>query len=287
MLDRQAQNDLREEANLLYVAMTRARQYLFISGNQKEAAAADSWYGLIARALSDWDTTADGHPCHETGHSGELDTVLPTAGMPVTPDPRLSGPVAVPERQRLIAPSRALHAATMENGDTDGRERGIAIHLMLQQLGTTEPCCPEAIPATIANALQREINDPVCQAWWQEAIATVQAPQLQWLFDHTRYQQAFNEVPIQYLDGNRMVYGIIDRLVINNGTAWVIDYKTHQRADPDSLPRLAESYREQMRLYASGVQQLWPGLSVKPCLLFTACGELVEMHDHGSADSLL
>lgn len=283
LLDRQAQNDLREEANLLYVAITRARQYLFISGNQKDAAAGDSWYGMIQQALADWDTTVEGHPCHETGRSGELTAASQPVATTVTPDPRLSAVLAVDKHQRLIAPSRALHATPMDTGEVDGRERGSAIHLMLQQLSATETGCPEEIPATIATALQRKATDPECLHWWQEAIQTIQAPQLSWLFDHSHYQQAFNEVPIQYLDGNCLVYGIIDRLIISNDTAHVIDYKTHQWANHDSLPRLAESYREQMRLYASGVQKLWPGLTVKPCLLFTACGELVEMDDHGPA----
>ena len=154
---------------------------------------------------------------------------------------------------------------------------------MLQQLGGIEACCPDVIPVSIANALQRDATDPECQRWWQEAIATVQAPQLAWLFDHTRYQQAFNEVPIQYRDGDHLVYGIIDRLIINDESACVIDYKTHHWATRDALPRLTDTYREQMRLYASGVQKLWPGLTVKPCLLFTACGELVVMDNPDSA----
>jgi ATP-dependent helicase/nuclease subunit A len=279
LLDRQAQNARREEANLLYVAITRARQYLFISGNQKDAAAGDSWYHLIRQALAGWNTTVDGNPCHETGRMDALTAGPPGAATAVTPDPRLSGPIAVCKHQQLIAPSRALHANVMDSGDADGRERGTAIHLMLQHLSATAACCPDTLPASIANTLQREAHDPECLAWWQEAMATVQAPQLSWLFDHTHYQQAFNEVPIQYTQGNRLVYGIIDRLIINDGAAYVIDYKTHLWADRDSLPRLTDSYREQMRLYANGVQQLWPGLTVKPCLLFTACGELVAMDE--------
>ena len=279
LLDRQAQNARREEANLLYVAMTRARQYLFISGNQKDAAADDSWYGVIQQALTGWDTTAEGNPRHETGQLGALTAVPPGAATPVTPDPRLSGPITVRKHQQLIAPSRALHANTMDTGDADGRERGTAIHLMLQHLSANAACCPDAMPTSIANTLQREAHDPECQAWWNEAMETVQAPQLSWLFDHTRYQQAFNEVPIQYTQGDHLVYGIIDRLVINDGTAHVIDYKTHQWADRDSLPRLSDGYREQMRLYANGVRKLWPRLIVKSCLLFTACGELVAMDE--------
>ena len=103
------------------------------------------------------------------------------------------------------------------------------------------------------------------------------------LFDQTQYQQAFNEVPIQYLEGDHLVYGIIDRLIVHNETACIIDYKTHRWADSDSLPRLTDDYREQMRLYADGVAKLWPGMTIKPFLLFTACGQLVAVDKPASA----
>jgi ATP-dependent helicase/nuclease subunit A len=283
LLDQQAENDRREEANLLYVAITRARQYLFISGNHKESAAEDSWYGLIQQALADWESTDEGNPVHETGTIGELDAVLETTTAAGTPDPRLSAALSVEKTQRLIAPSRALHSSTMGNGDEDGRERGTAIHLMLEQLNSSEAPHSEIMPTAVANALQCEASDPACLAWWQEAVQTVQNPRLSFLFDQSGYEQAFNEVPIQYLDGEHLVYGIIDRLILNNGTVWVIDYKTHQWADGESLSRLSDSYREQMRLYADGVAKLWPDKTVKPCLLFTACGELVAMDEPASA----
>jgi len=176
-----------------------------------------------------------------------------------------------------------LHATTMGNGDEDGRERGTAIHLMLEQLSGEEAPYPDSIPTAVTNSLQREASDPECQAWWQEALHTVRNPQLLFLFDQTQYQQAFNEVPIQYLDGDHLVYGIIDRLIVNNGTACIIDYKTHRWADAESLPGLTNTYREQMRLYANGVAKLWPDITIKPFLLFTACGELVAMDGPASA----
>jgi len=279
LLDNQAQDDRREEANLLYVAITRARQYLFISGNQKESAAEDSWYGLIQQALADWESTVEGNPFHETGTRGKPAPSAATAIAASTPDPRLSSALQVEKSQRLIAPSRALHTTPMGSGDDDGRERGIAIHLILEQLTGGKAPRPDTLPTAVANTLHREASDPECQSWWQEALQLIRNPQLLFLFDETQYQQAFNEVPIQYLEGDHLVYGIIDRLIINNGTACVIDYKTHRWADNESLPRLIARYREQMRLYAEGVAKLWPDKTIKPFLLFTACGELVAMDD--------
>ena len=45
------------------------------------------------------------------------------------------------------------------------------------------------------------------------------------------------------------------------------------------MAELAGGYREQMQLYSTGVSRLWPGLAVKPYLLFTACNALVGMEE--------
>jgi ATP-dependent helicase/nuclease subunit A len=283
MLGKQAQNDLREEANLLYVAMTRARQHLYISGNQTAKAGAASWYGMISAALTAWDTTAAGNYFHETGtHSTQQ--AEPAKQVPdIEINPLLSAKVAVTKPLIQIAPSHAVPSSPMIAGHIDGRDRGKVIHLMLEQLAAGDISATDTLPLPLANTLSRETHDAELQAWWQEALQVYQDEQLSFLFDPARYQQAFNEVPVQYLEGEQLVYGIIDRLVVNNGTACIIDYKTHRSANTATLPALVASYREQMRLYTRGIARLWPDIKVRPYLLFTACRELVAMNDSVSA----
>ena len=103
------------------------------------------------------------------------------------------------------------------------------------------------------------------------------------LFEPDCYQQAWNEVPVQYLDGNHMVHGIIDRLLVSDGEVTIIDYKTHQLADRRSLDELAENYRTQMRYYNAAVTRLWPNHTVRAALLFTAGPELVWLDGLQSA----
>ena len=55
------------------------------------------------------------------------------------------------------------------------------------------------------------------------------------LFDPQQTIEAFNEVPVQYMEGDTLVYGIIDRLVISGDTAFIIDYKTHRSASPETV----------------------------------------------------
>jgi len=66
LLEREAKAEKREEANLFYVALTRARQLLFLSGVQPRGDAL-GWYGAVAAILGG-DKTDDAPPCIESGH---------------------------------------------------------------------------------------------------------------------------------------------------------------------------------------------------------------------------
>jgi ATP-dependent helicase/nuclease subunit A len=204
-------------------------------------------------------------------------TLTASAAIKPEVDPRLSRRITVRPALRQIAPSHADPAITTESGDADGRERGIAIHRMLDFISRSPAAPSPTPPPQLANGLSREAADPELQNWWQEALRTWRHPDLAMLFDPQHCVRARNEVPLQYLQEGQLVYGIIDRLVICKDTVLVIDYKTHRRAAPDTLEELAGGYREQMQLYSAGVAKLWPALAVKPYLLFTACNALVEM----------
>jgi ATP-dependent helicase/nuclease subunit A len=115
------------------------------------------------------------------------------------------------------------------------------------------------------------------QNCWFEARQVQQHPRLRNIFDPACYKQAFNEVPILYRKGDATVHGIIDRLLLTETEALIIDYKTHQHANEETLPELAEPYFEQLEYYRRGVQQLWPSLPVRAQLLFTACAGVVEL----------
>ena len=52
------------------------------------------------------------------------------------------------------------------------------------------------------------------------------------LYLRHRYLQARNELPLLYEYDGRSVYGIIDRVVINEHEITLIDYKTHAQATP-------------------------------------------------------
>ena len=278
LLEQQAAEDLREDANLLYVALTRARQFLFITGSASAKNPDASWYELIRSALLDAGSRTDATPpALESGRRPGAAAARPAPARVASVDPRLAERIQVPAPYRLIAPSRLVTAATDMPGAVDGRRRGSALHLMLDRLSRPQGGTAAQSLAGLASTLDRHADDPELLAWWQEAQDVHADPRFAHLFDPSRYDRAWNEVPIQYLLGEHLVYGIIDRLVVSGDSVLVIDYKTHQSASADSVAELAMDYREQMRLYAQGVAALWPGHPIRPCLLFTACKALVDM----------
>src|SRR3569623_1785372 len=167
-----------------------------------------------------------------------------------------------------IAPCHREQHDFMWDGDEDGRDRGRAIHRFLELL-CTEERDGERLHRRVAAELGIDVDDGRLAAWWHEAAAVFDEPALRNWFDATRYDRAYNEVPIQYRHGDALVHGVIDRLVVRGDVCVVIDYKTHRGAAerPDEY---AARFAEQLRLYANGAAQLWPGRKVETYLLFTA-----------------
>ncbi|MGB5540274.1 MAG: PD-(D/E)XK nuclease family protein, partial [Gammaproteobacteria bacterium] len=169
-------------------------------------------------------------------------------------------------------------------GDPDGRERGIAIHILLEHLSRAPQPADAALRTRLAGLLRRETGDPEFAQWWQHALDVVQDARLAALFDAGRFTRAWNEVPVQYLEDDRLVHGIIDRVVLTEDSVTLIDYKTHHHAAPGTTGELVGAYRAQMQCYASAARRLWPQHRLHTCLLFTAIRELVSLDGLQSGD---
>jgi ATP-dependent helicase/nuclease subunit A len=112
---------------------------------------------------------------------------------------------------------------------------------------------------------------------WQALVPIVNKPELEWLFKPDPDARVWNETPIEYSQANISVYGIIDRLIVNEHEVHIIDYKSHRISDASTRQKLCEHYRPQLAMYCEGVARLWPGKQIKAWLLFTHTGELVEV----------
>ena len=86
---------------------------------------------------------------------------------------------------------------------------------------------------------------------------------------------SFAELPFILQKGNTVFRGRIDRVIIENNTAVIYDYKTFPIKDED-MPLLSEKYRFQMDIYKEAAGKIL-SLKTKAYLLFTHRGLLAEM----------
>jgi ATP-dependent helicase/nuclease subunit A len=250
----------REELNMLYVAMTRARQRLVFSATEPfRRAAGVSWWQRVEALAQTWSPAPATAP---VGFVGEMEpfslAVLPawsgTALPAPTPRPASAPPVAATDSTRL----------------------GSAVHRVLEwasrRRGNSAPEALAMLPA-LAEAAAREFGAPtnevlrIAQRIWQSPAC---AP----FFDPRRQRWAGNEVPVS--DGGDTLR--LDRLVaLEEGDTgspqtvwWVLDYKLEHR------PEALAPYREQLLRYRRAVARLQPGEQVR-CAFITGAGELVEI----------
>lgn len=237
----------REELNLLYVALTRARQVFLASGIEYGREKAGTPYRLIAAALE------------KLGQPNAYGDVLPS--LPVdAPAP------AVEESAGGQEAPADLPAVGERRLAPDAAERfGILLHALLERRTAGEA------PAEAESS-----------GWWRRlgfsdaefrrvapvAETVLGAPHLQDFFEPSRYQRAWNEIELSGGDGRLLR---IDRLVDRAEALWVIDYKSSRR----ETARLAE-YREQVAAYCRTVAQIFPQRPVRGALIFSD-GALVEV----------
>lgn len=296
ILERHQQAEAREDANLLYVAITRPKQHLYISGCRPTRGTELGWYGLMAtqcrEAAAQDATTAAGITPDESApiiiRSGEppsVDTMTERKATGPGAAPSLAAvlaqPLAIGPARRMIAPSHAVlsSGAPPDRPGTaaDDGTRGIAIHRMLELLCEQQP--PATIPTRVAAELAIAAHQHDIAQWFDEASRVFQNPDLGWVFSPQPQHTAYNEVAVAYRQPQtgHTVFGIIDRLIETDDRVWVIDYKTHAVTNPQQITPLVDQYREQIRLYCSGAQQLFPQKEIIGGLLFTATGTFFDV----------
>lgn len=317
-LEKKAGRDKKEDANLLYVAITRAKQYLYMSGCRSAKTRDLGWYGKMWEVLPTIDT-CDSQKNHDKAgddngkhpiqqiqemESGDLATEEKTSSeqtqatnTETSPRPKKYPSLLTPEAALMRTQkienqndNRSDFNKKIRNNPTErGVQKGIAIHLVFEKFGKTRERNRDLLRADIANRLDIPLRVELFDAWINEAFACINDNQFNFLFDDTLYEKALNEVPIMMYNNKKnqqententtgsITHGIIDRVIINQCTIILLDYKTHPVSEQDSLHDLTTTYRPQMQAYTQAAQLLWPQYDIQSMLLFTHAKQLVEL----------
>ena len=293
-----------ERHRLLYVAMTRARDRLYVGGFQGKRARPDGcWYNLVFDALSGTLVDAIAIDGGKVWRRIEAQSVDPQAGRDTLTDERAPTPLpawatrAAPREQALaipLAPSRLKAYAPDESGEPltapsrprerteppvisptqgeDGRFlRGTLTHALLQYLpALPQPGWSQAAKGFI-DRRGSALSPAARQGIVRETLAILTAPEFAPLFG----LQSRAEVPVVALLPNPKAKGAplklvgqIDRLVDLGKEVLIVDYKTN-RPPPKSIEAVASAYLLQLAAYRLALAAIYPGRTVRAALLWT------------------
>ena len=287
-LEKSQKADREEHWRLLYVAMTRAGQALFIGGalgvREKEPAE-DSWYaklrGLFAVGEEVEDPIWSGR--HEYGEQpapmagAEKPAVLP---LPEPLPPWLTRlPPAEPRPPKPLAPSALGEDDTPDPPYAPGSgalaaRRGSLIHKLLERLPEIEFAMREDaghgwLARNAADFIEAERAEMLASA-----LGVIVDPHWADLF----LPGSLAEVPIAATVGERVVAGTIDRLLVEPERVRVVDFKTARRP-PASLEQVPRAIVRQMAAYVAALEGAYPDRRIEAAVLYTTAPLLIAIPD--------
>ena len=281
--------DLEEHWRLLYVAATRAEEWLAIGGAlgpmAKGVPPPRSWYTALATALVGLDAATVEDPLWgnmrvyaEEGARGAARPVRKPAPESAPPGwlwrqaPQESRP------PRPLAPS-AIGSDTVANPPPgpalrEAAERGRLLHALFERLPAL---APELRAAAGDRWLEQSagLADPVSRrSLVEDACAIIADPAHGDIFS----PEALAEAPIAAVVGGQVIAGTVDRLLVTPDCITLVDFKTGRRV-PAGLDQVPGHHLAQMGAYAAALGVIFPGRAIAAALVYTSGPSLIALSD--------
>ena len=229
----------REELNLLYVAITRARQVFIASGIENARDKGDTPYRQLEAALEKLGG--------DLVYGADLPAQVQGGPLPAT-------------RVAAVADEPMMQVGERRRTPDAAERFGILLHALLE--------CRTGGFVAEGWWIEQGFSDEDYQRVAPVAERILAAPDLQRFFDPAQYRRAWNEVEVIGIDG---ALQRIDRLVEFDSGYWVLDYKS----SGSSTERL-EEYRKQVTTYCRAIEAVFGGRSVRGVLIFSDAS-LIEL----------
>ena len=280
------EKDEEEYRRLLYVAMTRAEDRLYVCSwtTRKPINPEQTWYGMIREGLAERAAVVTDHALASDKDFPPGEVLRMTNEQTAAPDIASAPPSAprsmpLPEwatiqpppeetPPRPLTPSQAVRSdppalSPLKDG-TQRFQRGLMIHRLLQSLPDIPRArrrdAAETFVVSPAWGLDRDAQLDVVN----ETLAVLDAPAFASLFA----EGSRAEVPITGLVHGHVVSGQVDRLAVTDKDVWIVDYKTN-RPPPRRADDVDAAYVFQMAVYVAALQKIYPRHDIHAVLLWT------------------
>ena len=259
-----------EEKRLLYVAFTRARDFLFLTGGgtAKEAANDKSIFGRLYQLINAErpDILSDFKPRRCSVRKDELKEFpfLPLTGELYDQPSFKKGE---PFTQKITSSFFPQRNKTIY---------GEVFHRLLEWLSlqSKKVFQTSKLLEQAKNKIEESLLDlNLRKKLWQELINLHSAGLLD---EIVLYQPSLEEKTFFGLDKDVYFERRFDKVLFKENEVWLVDYKTEE-VEPEELEKAVEVYCRQISIYKELASQFYTGKRVRAFLLFTSLAQLVEV----------
>ncbi len=255
-----------EGLNLLYVALTRAKQILVMTGVHAKKSSQDGWHRQCCSAL-EIGSECDDVWQYEHSTMPNVSTAIPSnlKQTEISYNPTLFEPLA----------SHTSNSPIKDQQSTDALE-GTIIHKLLELLSQS----PDLSDQVLLNRINLESNIAITpellRPLKEEAISCLSSAKLENIFGSTQDQQVFHEITVANTSSSNQL-NIIDQMIVKKDCVWIIDFKTQKDVTESNAIEHSLQFKVQLKRYADAVRPLYPTLPIRCSIVFTKIPILVDV----------
>ncbi len=295
----QKSDQLKESHRLLYVALTRAEDYLIMGGWEESQTEKEernyTWYDHISHAQKQAGLDFKAAPHIHLPYFGDKSVQI-LSHMPQKNEAFVSDTLK-PEHQAILPsyfteapasesqPYKPLTPGLVHDEDMAARSplddislahifnRGLIIHKLF-----------ELLPQMPLLERKKAAQNYLCRKIWNlsekqqnqimgEVFAILEDSEFSSLFS----PKALAEVPISGIIDKNVISGRIDRLLVTDKDIYIVDFKTNRKPpqNPQDVPLI---YIKQLRIYKQLLSEVYPHKNIHTALLWTDNCNLMIMN---------
>ena len=310
------EREIEENNRLLYVALTRARDRIYVTGFEgKRPPQPGCWYDTIWQGVEDLvserdDDSGDTYWALESAQvhpvaSAEEDRVEKAAETAL-PDWAHRRVAAEPQLVIPLAPSKLAPLEVDDDGEAQGIEevrkqqedvseppsasavhmagenrflRGLLTHSLLEHLPGQPTDQWDELAERFIDMRGAALSGRVRRGIVDESLAIMRDSGFAELFGSQSWAEVSiaAEIPRTSGEGPPLrVAGQIDRLVETDHEILIVDYKTN-RPPPREIDAVPETYLLQIAAYHLAIKQIYPGKSIRSAIVWTDGPDFMEI----------
>lgn len=303
----------REYRRLLYVAMTRAEDRLYVFGSQNgERVAEGSWYSMIRRGLLDGLEGQVSAIAPDGTLSQNFNSVSPPSeeavlryevkqtvrakddGMGFVPAKKAVG---IPAWARVAPKNSAAKIDKLRPSDGNGNagpvvysapsplegakesyhiQLGNVVHELFEYLPSLDPAIQEDTARKYLAKPAWNITEQDQQHTLTQIMSVLRDPEFGALFGPNSRPEVTIAGTLLKNGEKKALSGQIDRLVVDDKTVTIVDFKNSRKV-PATAEGVQYKYLEQLAAYRLALQQIYPGKQIKCALLYTRSAKLIPL----------